>query len=53
VIFVTGSDVLGPMGKELVPILGREAAETFRRDHAGEKLLRFDGRQLVELATQP
>lgn len=53
VLFVTGSDVLGPMGKELVPVAGREAAETFRRDHAGEKIMRFDGRQLVEIATQP
>lgn len=53
VIFVTGSDVLGPMGQELVPVLGREAAETFRRDHAGKKLMRFDGRQLVEITGQP
>lgn len=53
VIFVTGSDVLGPMGQELVPVLGREAAETFRRDHKGEKLLRFDGKQLVEDSGQP
>ena len=50
VLFVTGSNVLGPMGQELVPVAGREAAETFRRDHAGQKLMRFDGRQLVEFA---
>lgn len=49
VIFITGSDVLGPMGGELVPILGHEAAETFRRDHAGKALMRFDGKQLVEI----
>lgn len=53
VVFVTGSDVLGPMGQELVPVLGREAAETFRRDHAGKSLLRFDGRQLVEITDPP
>lgn len=53
VIFVTGSDVLGPMGQELVPVLGREAAETFRRDHKGQALMRFDGRQLVEITGQP
>jgi nitrous oxide reductase accessory protein NosL len=53
VIFVTGSDVLGPMGQELVPVLGREAAETFRRDHVGKALMRFDGKQLVEIAAQP
>ena len=49
VIFVTGSDVLGPMGQELVPVLGRAAAETFLRDHAGKFLKQFDGRQLVEV----
>lgn len=53
VIFVTGSDVLGPMGSELVPVLGREAAETFRRDHKGQALMRFDGKQLVEIIGQP
>jgi nitrous oxide reductase accessory protein NosL len=53
VIFVTGSDVLGPMGQELVPVLGREAAETFRHDHAGKALMRFDGKQLVEIKELP
>ncbi|MCM2263782.1 MAG: nitrous oxide reductase accessory protein NosL [Desulfuromonadales bacterium] len=53
VIFVTGSDVLGPMGQELVPVIGREPAETFRRDHAGKALMRFDGRQLIEIKEQP
>ncbi len=48
VLFVTGSNVLGPMGQELVPVLGEEAAATFMRDHAGQQLMRFDGRQLVE-----
>ncbi len=42
VFFVIGSDVLGPMGKELVPIDGREAAETFLRDHRGEKITTFE-----------
>lgn len=49
VFFVTGSNVWGPMGAELVPVAGREAAETFRRDHAGAKLMRFDGRELQEV----
>lgn len=53
VIFVSGSDVLGPMGGELVPILGQDAAETFRRDHVGKALMRFDGKQLIELKAQP
>ena len=52
-LFVTGSNVLGPMGQELVPVLGTEAAETFRRDHAGQTIMRFDGRQLVEVAARP
>lgn len=50
VYFVTGSDVRGPMGKELVPVAGRENAETFRRDHGGTKIMQFDGKNLVELS---
>jgi copper chaperone NosL len=50
--FVSGSDVLGPMGEELVPIAGKESAETFLRDHGGKKILRFDGHDLVEVAAQ-
>jgi nitrous oxide reductase accessory protein NosL len=53
VIFVEGSNVGGPMGVELVPVAGRAAAETFLKDHAGTKLLRFDGRQLQEVAAEP
>lgn len=53
VYFITGSDVLGPMGVEMVPVAGREAAETFRRDHAGTGLMRFDGRELRDVAEQP
>ncbi|HEY7745200.1 MAG TPA: nitrous oxide reductase accessory protein NosL [Desulfuromonadales bacterium] len=50
VFFVTGSDVMGPMGNELVPIGGRENAETFRRDHGGTKIMQFDGKNLIELS---
>lgn len=39
VFFVMGSDVVGPMGKSLVPIARREAAERFRQDHHGSRLL--------------
>lgn len=42
VYFVLGSDVLGAMGKELVPVVGRDHAETFKKDHAGTQLLKFD-----------
>lgn len=52
VYFVTGSDVRGPMGVELVPVSGLEAAKTFRRDHAGSKIMRFDGRELLEVQEQ-
>ena len=41
--YVVGSDVLGPMGHELIP-LGTEAdAMEFLNDHEGRKILRFDG----------
>jgi nitrous oxide reductase accessory protein NosL len=53
VFFVEGSNVGGPMGMELVPVAGRAAAETFLKDHAGTKLLRFDGREFQEVAAEP
>lgn len=34
--YVAGSDVFGPMGKELVPFASRRDAEGFRKDHAGK-----------------
>ena len=40
--FVVGSDVMGPMGHELVPTASAEAAQTLRTDHHGEQILRFD-----------
>lgn len=40
--FVIGSDVLGPMGAELVPHRTLEAAEDFMKDHEGRRILRFD-----------
>lgn len=42
VFFITGSDVNGPMGAELVPVKGKEQARTFMKDHGGDKMLRFD-----------
>lgn len=39
--YVIGSDVFGPMGKELIPF-GKEAeAREFLKDHKGKKILRF------------
>jgi copper chaperone NosL len=40
--YVIGSDVLGPMGHELVPLQTKEDAEEFLRDHAGKRILTFD-----------
>jgi len=39
--FVVGSDVMGPMGEELIPFDGREAAENFLKDHKGKQILLF------------
>lgn len=39
--YVIGSDVLGPMGHELVPLATPQDAEEFQRDHAGRRILRF------------
>ena len=41
VFFVLGSDVYGPMGKELIPVADKELAETFMRDHSGTRVLTF------------
>ena len=40
--FVLGSDVYGPMGRELVPFAARSDAEEFKRDHRGTRILRFE-----------
>lgn len=39
--FVTGSNVLGPMGKELIPFEKKSDAEGFRMDHQGRRIVRF------------
>lgn len=41
-IFVTGSDVLGPMGHELVPLASQADADDFLKEHKGKKILPFD-----------
>ena len=40
--FVPGSDVMGPMGPELVPHRSVRAAADFMKDHKGWAILRFD-----------
>jgi nitrous oxide reductase accessory protein NosL len=40
--YVVGSDVLGPMGHELIPLASRADAEEFLKDHKGKRILVFD-----------
>jgi copper chaperone NosL len=40
--YVIGSDVLGPMGHEFVPLATREDAADFLKDHKGRRILSFD-----------
>lgn len=40
--FVIGSDVLGPMGHELIPLLSHEDATEFKADHKGVQILTFE-----------
>lgn len=39
--YVSGSDVFGPMGKELIPLASAAEAKEFMTDHKGKKVLRF------------
>lgn len=39
--FVTGSDVMGPMGHELIPFRTMKDAKEFLKDHKGKKIVRF------------
>lgn len=39
--FVAGSDLLGPMGRELVPFANEKEARGFLRDHGGTAVLSF------------
>jgi len=47
--YVIGSDVIGPMGHELIPLETREDAEEFMIDHDGKRILRFDEANLEML----
>lgn len=40
--YVIGSDVLGPMGHEFVPLASKEDAADFLKDHKGKRILTFD-----------
>lgn len=39
VVFVVGSDVVGPMGHDLVPVGDRDAADRFLGDHDGDRIV--------------
>jgi len=39
--YVSGSDVYGPMGRELIPFEKKEDAEEFVKDHSGKAILGF------------
>jgi copper chaperone NosL len=39
--YVSGSDIYGPMGKELIPFEEETAAREFQKDHKGKAVLRF------------
>ncbi|MEE4134737.1 MAG: nitrous oxide reductase accessory protein NosL, partial [Desulforhopalus sp.] len=39
--YVVGSDILGPMGHELIPFAERAAAENFLADHHGREIVPF------------
>jgi len=40
--YVIRSDIYGPMGHELIPFSSYEDAQTFKKDHFGKKILKFD-----------
>jgi copper chaperone NosL len=39
--YVLGSDVFGPMGKELIPFEKEPEARAFMKDHKGKKIMKF------------
>ena len=40
--YVVGSDVFGPMGRELIPFAMDEEAREFMKDHKGRAVLKFN-----------
>ena len=40
-VYVTGSDVYGPMGRELIPFEKQGKAEEFIKDHDGKDVFKF------------
>ena len=42
VFFVVGTNLVGPMGLDLIPVRGQTAAETLKKDYRGELILTLD-----------
>ncbi|MCX7770992.1 MAG: nitrous oxide reductase accessory protein NosL [Proteobacteria bacterium] len=40
--YVIGSDIYGPMGKELIPFENYDDAKEFMKDHKAKRILKFD-----------
>ena len=40
--YVVGSDVFGPMGRELMPFVQETDAKVFMQDHSGKQMIRFE-----------
>lgn len=40
--YVVGSDILGPMGKELIPLARKQDADELMVDHKGKKIYKFN-----------
>ncbi len=40
--YVMGSDIYGPMGRELIPFKKEADAEEFKKDHQGKSVLKFN-----------
>lgn len=41
-LYVIGSDVLGPMGNEFVPLENRNDADDFLKEHKGKRIVTFE-----------
>ena len=41
-VYVIGSDILGPMGHELIPFELESQAEVFLNDHGGSRIIKFN-----------
>jgi len=47
--YVIRSDIYGPMGHELIPFEDEEDAKTFKQDHYGKKIIKFEDIVEVEV----